>query len=156
MTRTAEKTGRILIVDDEEGVRSFLVETLERVGHEVEQAPDGKAAIELARREPFDVVMTDLRMPVLGGMDVVRTLRTEQPDTEVIVLTAFGDVPTAVEAMKLGAMDFLEKPVKGPADVRALVARALGRRRELAPEAPSPEIGRRDRAFVSRAPVMTA
>jgi DNA-binding NtrC family response regulator len=71
-------------------------------------------------------------MPNVDGMTVVRTVRTEQPDVEVIILTAFGDVATAVEAMKLGAYDYLEKPVKGPAAVRELVARAIERRSKLA------------------------
>jgi two-component system, NtrC family, response regulator AtoC len=85
-----------------------------------------------AREEPFDVVLTDLRMPGTDGMTVVRTVRTEQPDVEVIVLTAFGDVATAVEAMKLGAFDYLQKPVSGPAALRELVGGALERRLKLA------------------------
>ena len=113
--KTSEKhVGRILVVDDEEDVRAFLAETLERGGHDVTQAADGAAAIRAAREEPFDVVLTDLRMPGTDGMTVVRTVRTEQPDVEVIVLTAFGDVSTAVEAMKLGAYDYLQKPVASP------------------------------------------
>jgi DNA-binding NtrC family response regulator len=129
---SASQTARILVADDEEGVRSFLAETLERAGHEVAQAPDGAVALRLAREEPFDVVLTDLRMPGTDGMTVVRTVRTEQPDVEVIVLTAFGDVATAVEAMKLGAFDYLEKPVSSPAAIRELVAGALERRLKLA------------------------
>jgi two-component system response regulator AtoC len=125
--------GRILVADDEEGVRTFLAETLERAGYEVTQVADGSAALRAAHDEPFDVVLTDLRMPNVDGMTVVRTVRTEQPDVEVIILTAFGDVATAVEAMKLGAYDYLEKPVKGPAAVRELVARAIERRSKLAP-----------------------
>ncbi|MEO8875141.1 MAG: sigma-54 dependent transcriptional regulator, partial [Polyangiaceae bacterium] len=129
---TDKRPGRVLVVDDEEGVRSFLSESLEREGHEVVQAADGKAALIAAREEPFDVVITDLQMPNVDGMTVVRTLRTEQPDVELIVLTAFGDVSTAVEAMKLGVFDYLQKPLSGPAAVRDLVKRALARRVELA------------------------
>jgi two-component system, NtrC family, response regulator AtoC len=130
--KTAEKrVGRILVADDEEGIRTFLAESLERAGHEVTQVADGAAALRAAREEPFDVVLTDLRMPGTDGMTVVRTVRTEQPDVEVIVLTAFGDVATAVEAMKLGAFDYLEKPVSGPAAVRELVTGALERRVKL-------------------------
>ena len=127
-----KRSGRILVVDDEEGVRTFVAEALERDGHDVTQASDGAEALRLARAEPFDVVITDLRMPHMDGMSLVRTLRTEQPDVELIVLTAFGDVATAVEAMKLGVFDYLQKPLSGPAAVRALVAGALGRRVELA------------------------
>jgi DNA-binding NtrC family response regulator len=132
-----KRTGRVLVADDEEGVRTFLAETLERAGHEVIQVADGAAAVRVAREEPFDVVLTDLRMPVTDGMTVVRTVRTEQPDIEVIVLTAFGDVATAVEAMKLGAFDYLEKPLSSPAALRQLVASALDRRVSLAARAPT-------------------
>jgi DNA-binding NtrC family response regulator len=121
-----------LVADDEEGVRTFLAETLERAGHEVTQVADGAAALRAAHEEPFDVVLTDLRMPGTDGMAVVRTVRTEQPDVEVIVLTAFGDVATAVEAMKLGAFDYLEKPVASPNAIRELVKRAIDRRAKLA------------------------
>src|ERR1700733_1726878 len=131
--KTSEKhVGRILVVDDEEDVRAFLAKTLERGGHDVTQAAGGAAAIRPAREEPFDVVLTDLRMPGTDGMTVVRTVRTEQPDVEVIVLTAFGDVATAVEAMKLGAYDYLEKPVSSPDAIRGLVAGAIERRGKLA------------------------
>jgi DNA-binding NtrC family response regulator len=132
MKSSDERVGRILVVDDEEGVRTFVAEALERSGHEVIQVADGAAALRAAREEPFDVVLTDLRMPELDGMTVVRTLRTEQPDVEVIVLTAFADVGSAVEAMKLGAFDYLQKPVSAPAAIRELVRGALERRARLA------------------------
>ena len=131
------KPGRVLVADDEEGIRSFLAESLERDGHEVLQAADGAEALALARAEPFDVVITDLRMPNMDGMTFVRTLRTEQSDVEIIVLTAFGDVGTAVEAMKLGVFDYLQKPIASPKAVRDLVAGALGRRVELAVPPPA-------------------
>jgi two-component system, NtrC family, response regulator AtoC len=134
-----KRSGRVLVADDEEGVRTFVAESLERDGHEVVQAADGEEALRAAREEPFDVVITDLHMPKMDGMSLVRTLRTEQPDVELIVLTAFGDVATAVEAMKLGVFDYLQKPLSGPAAVRELVKGALGRRVELAvPTAASP------------------
>jgi DNA-binding NtrC family response regulator len=129
---TDKRSGRVLVVDDEEGVRTFLAEALERDGHELTQAADGAEALRAAREEPFDVVITDLKMPEVDGMTVVRTLRTEQPDVELVVLTAHGDVATAVEAMKLGVYDYLQKPLAGPAAVRQLVAGALARRAELA------------------------
>jgi DNA-binding NtrC family response regulator len=132
MKSSEKHAGRILVADDEEGVRTFLAETLERAGHEVTQVADGAAALRAVHEEPFDVVLTDLRMPGTDGMAVVRTVRTEQPDVEVIVLTAFGDVATAVEAMKLGAYDYLQKPVSSPAAIRELVAGAIERRTKLA------------------------
>jgi two-component system response regulator AtoC len=131
MSLSEKRVGRVLVADDEEGVRTFLAESLERAGHEVMQVADGEAALLAAHDEPFDVILTDLRMPGADGMTVVRTVRTEQPDVEVIVLTAFGDVASAVEAMKLGAFDYLQKPVSGPAAVRELVAGALERRAKL-------------------------
>ena len=127
-----KQRGRILVADDEEGVRTFLAESLERDGHEVVQAEDGEVALRAARAEPFDVVLTDLKMPKLDGMSLVRALRTEQPDVEIVVLTAHGGVASAVEAMKLGVHDYLEKPISGPAAVRALVQSALERRALLA------------------------
>ena len=84
------------------------------------------------REEPFDVVITDLKMPKLDGMSLVRTLRTEQPNVEIVVLTAFGEVATAVEAMKLGVFDYLQKPVSSPRAIRDLVKGALERRAEIA------------------------
>ena len=136
--RTSGATpGRVLVADDEEGIRTFLAETLERAGHEVTQVADGDAAVRATRVEPFDVVLTDLRMPGTDGMAVVRTVRTEQPDVEVIVLTAFGDVTTAVEAMKLGAFDYLEKPVSSPTAIRELVAAAIERRGKLSARLPT-------------------
>jgi two-component system, NtrC family, response regulator AtoC len=132
MKSSAKRVGRILVVDDEEGVRTFVAEALERSGHEVMQVADGAAALRAVREAPFDVVLTDLRMPEMDGMTVVRTLRTEQPDVEVIVLTAFADVGTAVETMKLGAFDYLQKPVSAPAAIRELVEGALERRARLA------------------------
>ena len=132
MNSSAKRVGRILVADDEEGVRSFLAEALERSGHDVVQVPDGAAALRAAREEPFDVLLTDLRMPGTDGMTVVRTLRTEQPDVEVIVLTAYADVASAVEAMKLGAFDYLQKPLSAPIAIRELVAGALDRRAKLA------------------------
>ncbi len=132
----------MLVVDDEEGVRTFVAESLERDGHEVVMAAHGGEALRAAHEEPFDVVITDLKMPEVDGMTVVRTLRTEQPDVEIVVLTAHGDVASAVEAMKLGVYDYLQKPLPSPAAVRDLVKGALARREELAVkgDAPAPRM----------------
>jgi two-component system, NtrC family, response regulator AtoC len=119
---------RILVIDDEEGIRAFLAEALERDGHEVAVAASGEAGLRQAAERAFHLVITDLRMPGVDGMTVVRRLRAEQPDTEVIVLTAHGSVETAVDAMKLGAYDYLKKPLGSPAELRLLVARAVERR----------------------------
>jgi two-component system response regulator FlrC len=123
----------ILIVDDEPGIREFLADALAADNHDITQAADGMAALTMLHRRAFDVVLTDLKMPgALDGLDLLRRVKTEQPDSEVIVLTAHGTVESAVEAMKLGAYDYIQKPVSSPAELRILVTRALERRRLLA------------------------
>ncbi|MBN2577311.1 MAG: sigma-54-dependent Fis family transcriptional regulator [Deltaproteobacteria bacterium] len=120
---------RVLVVDDEEGIRSFISEVLAGEGLRVSQAADGEAAARLLERESFHLLLTDLKMPRMDGMTLLRKVRAEQPEMEVIVLTAHGSVETAVEAMKLGAFDYLGKPLSGPDELRLLVGRALERRR---------------------------
>jgi two-component system response regulator FlrC len=120
---------RVLVVDDEEGIRSFITEVLEGEGLRVVQAPDGEAGARLLARESFHLMLTDLKMPRLDGMALLRRVRAEQPEMEVIVLTAHGTVESAVEAMKLGAFDYLAKPLSGPDELRLVVSRALERRR---------------------------
>jgi two-component system response regulator FlrC len=119
---------RILIADDEEGLREFLREALEDEGHVVLTARDGQEALDEARRHGFDVLVTDLKMPRLDGIELVRRLRAEQPELEILVLTAHGTVDSAVEAMRLGAFDFVQKPLASPDQIRLLVRRALERR----------------------------
>lgn len=130
---------RILVVDDEPGLREFLADTLEQDGHEVLQAEDGVDALGKLDRFAFDLVITDLKMPRSEGMEVVRKVRTQTPEVQVIVLTAHGSVQSAVEAMKLGAFDYLQKPLPNPEAVSQLVARALERRHMLTIRAQSPE-----------------
>jgi two-component system, NtrC family, response regulator AtoC len=126
---------RILVADDEDGIREFMVDTLTLDQHEVTEATDGAAAIRLLDERRFDLVITDLKMPVKDGMEVVRKVRAEQPEVQVIVLTAHGSVSTAVEAMKLGAFEYLQKPIDSPEELSILVVRALERRRLLDLEA---------------------
>lgn len=122
-------TGRILVVDDERGIRGFVSEALANVGHEVDQAEDGTVALEKVEARAYDVVITDLKMPKLDGMAVLARVREEQPEVEVIVLTAHGTVDTAVEAMKLGAFDYIQKPIESLSELRVVVERALERKR---------------------------
>jgi len=119
---------KILVADDEEGLREFVAEALEDDGHAVARAADGVEALQQLSRESFDVLITDLRMPRLDGMAVLQRVRAELPETETIVLTAHGTVETAVEAMRLGAFDYIEKPIGSPGQLRIVVARALERR----------------------------
>ncbi|HEX4383586.1 MAG TPA: sigma-54 dependent transcriptional regulator [Myxococcales bacterium] len=118
-------TKRVLVVDDEEDIRSFIAEALEGPGLHVVKARDGQEAAELCAHQEFHLVITDLTMPRLDGLSLLRKLRAETPETEVILLTAHGTVGTAVEAMKLGAFDYLQKPLSGPDELRLLVRRAL-------------------------------
>ena len=119
---------RILVADDEAGLRAFVAEALQADGHAVSQSADGREAAGLLARESFDLLITYLRMPGLDGMTLLRRARAEQPEMEAIVLTAHGSVDSAVEAMKLGAFDYLEKPIGSPGELRLLVTRALERR----------------------------
>ena len=119
---------RVLVADDEAGIREFMGDALELDGHEVALAEDGARAAKLLDESRFDVLVTDLRMPGMDGIALVRKVRAEQPETQVIVLTAHASVDSAVEAMKLGAFDYLQKPISSPEALSVLVGRALERR----------------------------
>jgi two-component system, NtrC family, response regulator AtoC len=124
---------RILVVDDEEGLRDFVIEALERDGHRGVGAENGQAALVALGRQGFDLMLTDLRMPgPIDGMTLLRRARSDAPEMEVVVLTAYGTIESAVEAMRLGAFDYLQKPIASPAQLRLMVARALERRSLLA------------------------
>ncbi len=119
----------ILVVEDEPGIREFLAGALEDEGHTVSAAADAMAALALLSARGFDLMITDLRMPgALDGMDLVRRARSETPEMEVVVLTAHGTIESAVEATRLGAFDYLQKPLSGPAEIRVVVSRALERK----------------------------
>lgn len=115
----------VLVVDDERNIRATLRAALESVASDVREAPDGLRGLDELRRAPAAVVLLDLRMPVLDGMETLRRIRSEAPDTRVVVITAHGTVDAAVEAMKLGASDFLQKPFE-PGEVRRVVTALLG------------------------------
>src|SRR5215204_3387204 len=102
--------GRILIADDHDALRRGLARGLAEAGHEVEEASNGNAAIERLHDSYFDVVLSDLKMGGSDGMDVLRTAKALHPTTAVILMTAFGSINTAVEAMKIGAFDYVQKP----------------------------------------------
>src|SRR5512135_1936098 len=102
--------GRILIADDHDALRRGLARALGEAGHEVDEAANGNAAITRLHESYFDVVLSDLKMGGSDGLDVLRTTKALHPSTAVILMTAFGSVTTAVEAMKSGAFDFVQKP----------------------------------------------
>jgi two-component system response regulator AtoC len=120
---------RILIADDEAGLREFIGDSLRLDGHDVAEAADGREAIRKLDERGFELVITDLKMPFVDGMAVLKKVRAEQPEVEVIVLTAHGSVDNAVEAMKAGAFDYLQKPLGGPDELRLVATRAIERRR---------------------------
>jgi response regulator RpfG family c-di-GMP phosphodiesterase len=117
----------ILIVDDERGPRESLRMILEPV-HRVLQAKSGAEALELMRTEPVDLITLDLNMPGMRGQDVMRTVRSEFPQVEIIVITGCGSVGSAAEGVRMGICDYLEKPFD-VVQVGAAVGRALSRRR---------------------------
>jgi DNA-binding NtrC family response regulator len=122
------RTPHVLIVDDEPSVRLTLEEALRPLEVEVSAAASGEDALAVLRTRPVDVMLLDLRLPRLGGMDLLRHLEWAHPEVRVVVVTAHGTVADAVEAMKHGAADFLQKPF-AIAEVRALVRRVLDRER---------------------------
>ncbi len=102
---------RLLVVDDERLIRWSLEQTLEKAGYEVATAETGAAALAALRDEPPDLVLLDLKLPDLDGLQVLRQIRELQPRVQVVIMTAYADVGTAVEAMRLGAYDYLPKPI---------------------------------------------
>ena len=117
---------KVLVVDDEQGMRRILDVNLRKDGHVVVEAQGAVSALDLIKREDFDVVLTDQRMPDGSGLDVIRAVREDDPTTSVIFLTAIGTLELAVESMRQGAFDFLTKPFD-PEVVRASVRRASER-----------------------------
>lgn len=106
----------ILIVDDEEVVRLSHLRSLASTGCNAQVAEDGKTALRAMERHPFDVILLDLRMPDLDGMDVLKTIKDRWPDSEVVIITGYPTIESAKESVRLGAFNYLAKPV-GPDDV---------------------------------------
>ncbi len=102
----------ILVIEDEKEIREGLVEVLEEAGFLVDSAENGQQGLEKIGKKDFDVVVTDLIMPVVGGMEVLRETKRIKPHTRVILITAFATVDNAVEAMKAGASDYITKPFR--------------------------------------------
>src|SRR6186713_2166488 len=102
--------GKILVVDDQRNMRTTLAMMLRGQGYEVDEAADGAQGREVGATGAFDVVLTDLRMGEYDGIDVLRAVKESQPMTEVIVMTAYGTIESAVEAMRVGAFDYIQKP----------------------------------------------
>ena len=119
---------RVLVVDDEQSMRDLLAIMLRQAGYEVSVADGGETAIERLKAESFDLVITDLRMRKVDGLTVLKAAKEHAPRTVVLVVTAYASTETAVEAMKLGAYDYITKPFKLD-ELKVTVANALERRR---------------------------
>jgi len=117
----------ILVVDDEPVARQSLSDILKLEGYNVASAPNGQAAVEHVRMNPVDLMIVDLRMPGMDGLEVVQVVNQIAPDTEVILLTAFGSTETAIQALRLRIHDYLLKPAS-PAQIIATVKKGLARR----------------------------
>ena len=115
---------RILVVDDEESIREFLEIMLKKEGYEVTTAEDGAKAKEILTKKSFDMVISDMQMPNVTGIELLRHVKDSYPDLVFMIITAFGTTETAVEAMKLGAYDYLTKPFKID-EVRLNISNAL-------------------------------
>jgi DNA-binding NtrC family response regulator len=121
---------RILVIDDDQGVRESMERMLRGAGYTVQSAGSGEEGLTLARGNAFDVILSDMRMPGISGIDVLQKLREQRVDSAFIVMTGFGTVDTAVEAMKLGAVDFVQKPFFR--DELLMRVRSAAERRQLA------------------------
>src|SRR5207302_8440279 len=135
----------LLVADDDPGLRESLERTLTREGYRVVLASDGRAALERVQAGGVDLIVTDLRMPGLTGLELLRSAKAIMPDVDVILLTAFGTVEEAVKALKDGAYDFLTKPFRREQLIK-LSDKALERR----------ALTEQKRAFKSQLEVITA
>jgi excisionase family DNA binding protein len=122
---TANARPRILVVDDEAAIRELLSKTLALAEYDVDLAPDGAAAIERLRLIPYDLLITDLKMPGVDGLTVVREARRLKADIPVVIITGFSTEASAIEAVNLGVSGYLTKPFRVPR-VLATAAKALG------------------------------
>jgi DNA-binding NtrC family response regulator len=124
---SSHKNLRILFADDEKSLQEFMRSELPRLGHEVTVCPDGKAAVKALEKSTFDAAILDLRMPGLNGIEVLEQLRQIAPDTEAIVMTGHASMETAIEAVRLGAFDYITKPCK-LTEIEAILTKVLEKR----------------------------
>jgi two-component system alkaline phosphatase synthesis response regulator PhoP len=120
----------VLVVDDEGAIRYSVTKTLERVGYQVVTASSGEEALDILETQGFDVVLTDIRMPGISGVDLLARIKERSPDAVVILMTGYASLGTAVESLRLGAHDYLIKPSTSE-DIRDSVRRGVERARNL-------------------------
>ncbi len=115
---------RVLVIDDEAIVRVSCQRVLEPEGFEVDVTARGDEALEMMQSKQYDVVLTDLKMPDMDGLEVLKEIKKRWPEVQVIIITGYGTISTAVQAIKLGAYDYIEKPFT-PEDILNVVKKAL-------------------------------
>jgi two-component system, NtrC family, response regulator AtoC len=125
----AKRKANILVVDDEPAMRLLVTSILKGEGHEVTAAANGEEALQLTTNRHYHLVITDLKMPGMSGVDLLERIKQEDPETAVLLLTAFGTVEGAVDAMRKGATHYLLKPLANPDELRLAVRRILDERR---------------------------
>lgn len=118
---------RILVVDDEESIREFFEIMLKREGYEVFSQSNGKEGFEFFKKNPVDLIISDIQMPEMSGMELLTKIKETDPETPMIMITAFGSTETAVEALKIGAYDYIQKPFKLD-EVKIVIKQALEKR----------------------------
>ena len=149
----SEQTHKILIVDDEQNMRVALFEALSRNGHEVAVAENGQMALEMIARQPPELVITDIKMPGMDGLELLRQVKALRPELPVVIMTGFATVDTAVEAMKQGAFDYLLKPF--PVEViEETVARVFALARRLPQPADRPGVQKAGEAPALEKPII--
>jgi formate/nitrite transporter len=124
---------KILVIDDEEIVGQSLRKTFKDEGYEIDTAHSGQEGLRKARRETFDLMIVDLKMPDISGLDVIKKLKEEQPDTMMVMITGYSTVDSATEALKTGAFDYIPKPFT-PEEISEVVQKALETKQRLAKE----------------------
>jgi DNA-binding NtrC family response regulator len=129
MANPVHKSLRVLYADDEDSLREFMHSELPRLGHEITVCPDGKSAVKALEQNTFDAAILDIRMPGLNGIEVLDRLKQLSPDTEAIVMTGHASMETAIEAVRLGAFDYITKPCK-LSQIEALL-RKVAEKRDL-------------------------
>jgi len=127
---TMVDTAHVLVVDDEGAIRYSVSKTLQRIGYQVEEAASGEEALDMIARHEYEVILTDIRMPGLSGVDLLKRIKDISPDAIVILMTGYASLGTAVESLRLGAHDYLIKPSSSQ-DIRQSVARGVERARNL-------------------------
>src|SRR4051794_4979049 len=118
---------RVLFVDDEKPLQELMRSELPRLGHEVTVCPDGRAALKVLEKNTFDAAILDLRMPGMTGIEVLEQLKQISPDTEAIVMTGHASMETAIEAVRLGAFDYITKPCK-LTEIQAILQKIIEKR----------------------------